>query len=125
LIENNEIQLQISSNRINCSIANASFNSIPTYLIENMIDDIYRVLKKNSFSFVSLISGSVNNRRKEKFIGKYNQIVSEKPQNKTVQSYFNYKRILSLFKKCEATEIYKNNKIIVDLRYCVVVKKIS
>ena len=90
-----------------------------------MIDDIYRVLKKNSFSFVSLISGSVNNRRKEKFIGKYNQIVSEKLENKTVQSYFNYKRILSLFKKCEATEIYKNNKIIVDLRYCVVIKKIS
>jgi hypothetical protein len=39
------------------------------------------------------------------------------------------KRILSLFKKFEISEIYKNNKIInktiVGSRYCVVIKKIS
>ena len=94
-----------------------------------MIDEMYKVSKINSLGFVSLISGSVNNRRKGKFIGKYDQIVSEKQENKTVQSYFNYKRILSLFKKFEITEIYKNNKIIkktiIDSRYCLVIKKIS
>jgi SAM-dependent methyltransferase len=129
LIENKKNQLPISSNSIYCFIANASLDSMPTYLIKNMIEEMYRVLKTNRFGFVSLISGSVNNRRKGKFIGKYDQIVSEKHENKTVQSYFNYKRILSLFKKFEITEIYKNNKIIkktiVDSRYCVVIKKIS
>jgi ubiquinone/menaquinone biosynthesis C-methylase UbiE len=129
LIENKKNQLPISSNSIYCLIANASLDSMPTYLIKNMIEEMYRVLKTNRFGFVSLISGSVNNRRKGKFIGKYDQIVSEKHENKTVQSYFNYKRILSLFKKFEITEIYKNNKIIkktiVDSRYCVVIKKIS
>lgn len=88
---------------------------------------MYSVFKTNSFGFISLISGSVNNRRKVKFISKYDQIVSEKHENKRVKSYFNYKRILSLFKKFEITEIYKNNKIIKktigDSRYCVVIKK--
>ena len=82
----------------------------------------------------SKISGDNNKIHLNKKIG-YNSIFGENICHgalliiKTVQSYFNYKRILSLFKKFEITEIYKNNKIIkktiIDSRYCLVIKKIS
>jgi len=67
---------------------------------------------------------SIRQKRKGKFINKYDQLVNEPHEMGTIQSYWDMKRInlkFKSFKKIDVKRIttYNRNKIINERFYCI------
>ena len=70
---------------------------------------------------------SINQKRKGKFINKYDQLVNETHETGTIQSYWDMKRINLKFKDFKKIDIKKittfNNKKIINERFHCVFRK--
>ena len=103
-------------------ISCATLDSMPTIEIDATIKNVKDVLRKNGFFYLDLMS--INQKRKGKFINKYDQLVNETHETGTIQSYWDMKRINLKFKDFKKIDIKKittfNNKKIINERfYCV------
>ena len=98
---------------------------MPTYEIIETMKEIHRVMKINSLGYIDLMSDKV--RRKGKFLNKFDQLINEKHEKNTIQSYFNLNRIKKLFFKFKILEIYRVDKVkdnkILNARYSIIFKK--
>ena len=82
---------------------------MPSNEIKKTVDEMFRVMKINSLGYVDLISDKI--KRKGKFLNKFDQLINEKHEKNTIQSYFNLNRIKKLFSKFEILEIYRVDKV--------------
>ena len=125
LIKSNSSKMNIKSDTIDYIISHATLDSMNYKDMTNTVKEIYRILKKNSLGYVDLISDKV--KRKGKFLNKYDQLIYEKHERKTIQSYFNMERIKKTFKKFKILEIYRIDKVVnkklSNARYSVILKK--
>ncbi len=107
-------------------ISHGTLDSMPTSDIHNSLDEIFRVMKFGSLGYADLISDKV--KRNGKFLNKYDQLVNERHEKNTIQSYFNLGRIKKILKKFKIIDIYRMDKIInnkiIHARYSVIFKKI-
>ena len=126
LICSNSKNIELKTCSIDYVISHGTLDSMPTEDILNSVEEIFRVMKFGSLGYVDLISDKV--KREGKFLNKYDQLIIERHEKNTVQSYFNLGRIKQILKKFKIINIYRmdkliNNKII-NARYSVVFKKI-
>ena len=100
---------------------------MPSSEIILTIKEINRILKKNGYCYIDLISKKT--KRKGKFVNQYDQIISEQHEKNTIQSYFDLKRIRTVFKNYKIIEIIKEttrkNEKLTNERFCCVIKKIN
>jgi len=124
-IKSNSSKISIKSNKIDYLISHGTLDSMPDNDIKKTVKELFRVMKRNSLGYVDLISDKV--KRKGKFLNKYDQLINEKHEKNTIQSYFNLKRIKRTFSKFKILEIYRMDKVInkkiVHARYSVIFKK--
>ena len=127
LINSSSTCIEIPKNSIDFVISHGTLDSMPSNQIYLTIKEIQKILKKNGLCYVDLISKKI--KRKGKFVSKYDQIISEKHEKNTYQSFFDLKRIKNIFKSFKIVEIIKEtqqkNKRIINERYCCVIKKIN
>lgn len=107
-------------------VSHGTFDSMPYLDCKKSIAESFRILKKGGLFYVDLISRNVKN--KGKYLNKYDQLVSSKHEQNTIQSYFDFQRIQNDFKKFKILQIYKilikQDKKLIDERFhCVLLKK--
>tara|TARA_Y100000591_G_C21787991_1_gene674920 strand:- start:377 stop:1045 length:669 start_codon:yes stop_codon:yes gene_type:complete len=107
-------------------ISCASLDSMPTNEINQTIKKIEILLKKKGFLYVDLMG--IKQKRKGKFLNKFDQIVKENHEKGTIQSYWNLNRIKIKFKNFKIINIRlvttKEKNKITDERYYCIFKKI-
>lgn len=107
-------------------ISCASLDSMPTNEINQTIKKMEISLKKKGFLYVDLMG--IKQKRKGKFLNKYDQIVKENHEKGTIQSYWNLNRIKIKFKNFRIIHIKlvttREKKKITDERYYCIFKKI-
>mgnify|MGYP001204148265 CR=1 FL=1 len=127
LIKTLDSVIPLKNNSIDYLIADGVLDSMMTKDILASIEEIFRIIKNNGLIYISLMSDKTM--RKGKFLNKFDQLISESHENKTVQSYFNYKRIKKLFKNFKIVELYTMNKIlnnkIVNGRHTLILKVVK
>ena len=125
IICSNSNYIKQKSNSIDYLISHGTLDSMPTYEIIETMKEIHRVMKINSLGYIDLMSDKV--RRKGKFLNKFDQLINEKHEKNTIQSYFNLNRIKKLFFKFKILEIYRVDKVkdnkILNARYSIIFKK--
>jgi SAM-dependent methyltransferase len=127
LIKTSDSVIPLKNNSIDYLIADGVLDSMMTEDILVSIDEFFRIIKNNGLIYISLMSDKTI--RRGKFLNKFDQLISESHENKTVQSYFNYKRIKKLFKNFKIVELYTmyktlNNKI-VNGRHSLILKVVK
>jgi len=125
IIKSNSSTINIKNNKIDYLISHGTLDSMLDNDIKKTVKELFRVMKRNSLGYVDLISDKV--KRKGKFLNKYDQLINEKHEKNTIQSYFNLKRIKRTFSKFKILEVYRVDKVInkkiVHARYSVIFKK--
>ena len=125
LINSNSSKINLKDHSIDILVSHATLDSMPSNEIKKTVDEMFRVMKINSLGYVDLISDKI--KRKGKFLNKFDQLINEKHEKNTIQSYFNLNRIKKLFSKFEILEIYRVDKVkdnkILNARYSIIFKK--
>ena len=122
LINVSSSQFFLKNSCFDSIISCATLDSMPSNEIEMTIKNIKKMLKKKGLLYVDLMS--TKQKRKGKFLNKYDQVVKEKHERGTIQSYWNIKRIKEKFKKFKTVQIKKittqnKNKITNERFYCL------
>ena len=127
LINSSSSLIPLKNNTLDYLIADGVIDSMITSDILKTNDEIFRVMKNGGLIYISLISNKI--KRKGRFLNKFDQLITESHENKTVQSYFNISRINKLYKKFKIIELYVVDKIaknkLVNSRYSLILKVIK
>ena len=127
LINSSSSLRPLKNNTLDYLIADGVIDSMITSDILKTNDEIFRVMKNGGLIYISLISNKI--KRKGRFLNKFDQLITESHENKTVQSYFNISRINKLYKKFKIIELYVEDKIaknkLVNSRYSLILKVIK
>ena len=125
LINSNSSKINLKDHSIDFLVSHATLDSMSSNEIKKTVDEMFRVMKINSLGYVDVISNKV--KRRGKFLNKFDQLINEKHEKNTIQSYFNLSRIRKIFSKFKILEVYRvdkvmNNKVL-DARYSIIFKK--
>lgn len=93
LVEASVDSIPFPDNFFDVAVSHGVFDSMPFQIAKLGISEVSRVLKKNSFFYVDLISGDDSWHHSD-YCGE--EVVADVHEKNTVQSYFNYKKILEL-----------------------------
>ncbi len=125
IVESQIQQIPFKDSYFNFIISHGVLDSMAFELALSAADETYRILKKNGLFYCDLISNK-NSLIKKNFSGEI--VVKNRHEKNTIQSFFNKKKILRLFKKFKIIEISHITKKDIftntfHSRYHVVVQK--
>ncbi len=121
-------KLPWKENFFNIVISHGVLDSMGFNIAVKAVKEVYRTLDEGGLFYCDLISGDDSWHSRE-FAGE--EIIAGKHEEGTIQSYFNYNKIISLFKnrfKIEELVLIKKENVLrkeCNARYHLVMKKIS
>lgn len=127
IINGSATELPFADGSFDYAVSAATLDSMPSATARTVIAEVHRALKPGALFFADLIGDDVL--RPGEVDDDGDQIVTERHERGTVQSYFNISKIDRLFEGFERREIYKNltasaENSIISSRFYVTLEKI-
>lgn len=112
IINGSATELPVADGSFDYAVSAATLDSMPTAKARSAIAEIHRALRPGALFFADLIADDVL--RPGQVDENGDQLVTERHESGTVQSYFNKEKIDDLFEGFEIREIYKTLTASVD-----------
>lgn len=126
LINISSDEFKYKLNSFDYIISDSTLDSMPVDEFKKSVKLIYNMIKPDGLVYLNLINKK-NVTHSGKFLNKYDFLIKSKHENKTIQSYFDTKRINQSFKNFKVIEKYEiiklKGKKILDARYHLILKK--